>query len=133
MLYNTRTIFSEDIPIVNNWLYEWGLNRLDENMYPNDGLIMEDDNKNSIYAGFIWIPNSSNMAMIGFITRNPNYKKKLPKGLRTKFVSKLIARCKELGKSIVITWTDNPFLVADFKEIGLIETSNNCSELIAKI
>ena len=133
MFYTTRLIQKTDLPIVNNWLHDWKLNKLDEDMYPNDGLVVEDEYGNGVYAGFIWIPNSSNMAMIGFITRNPNYKTKLPKTLRTEFVSRLMARCKELGKSVIITWTDNSFLVNDFKVNGMVETSNKCSELIIKI
>ena len=129
-----RYLQEGDKEITNEWLEGWGKNRLDERMYPDTGLVMYNKEDGvSVYAGYVWIPETSNMAMIGFITRNPFYKNKLPKGIRKEFCNKLISLCKELGKTTVITWTDNKFLVGDFKEIGLAETSDSCSELIANI
>ena len=129
-----RHLREGEVDMINDWLEGWGKNRLDPKMYPKTGLVVYNENDGTaIYAGFVWIPESSNMAMIGFITRNPFYKVRIPQGLRKEFLQKLIVYCKELGKDVVITWTDNKFLVNDFKELGLAETSNKCSELIAKI
>ena len=102
-------------------------------MYPDTGLVLynEEDDR-PIYAGFVWKSNSK-MAQIGFITRNPFYKIKLPKDTRKEFLKALIDYCKELGFEYLITWAENPLLVKDFKEIGLVESSNQCTELIAKI
>ena len=129
-----RIIKDSDKYLANEWLKGWKLNELERAMYPDNGLVLYNGKDNiPIYIGFIWIPETSNMAMIGFITRNPFYKVKLPKGLRKEFVSELRWECKRLGKSVVISWTDNPHLVQDFKELEFAETSNRCSELIQKI
>lgn len=128
-----RQLEEGDVDNVNSWLQGWKLNPLPKGMYPNTGLVLynEEDN-HPIYAGFVWKSNSK-MAQIGFITRNPKYKVKLPKDTRKEFLKALIGYCKEMGFEYLITWAENPLLVKDFKEIGLIETSNRCSELIAKI
>lgn len=129
-----RILKDTDKDLVNTWLKGWGLNELEREMYPDTGLVLYNEEDNTpIYIGFIWIPETSNMAMIGFITRNPFYKAKLPKGLRKQFVSELRWECKRLGKSVVISWTDNPFLVQDFKELNFAESSDRCRELIQKI
>ena len=128
-----RYLGTGEAEMANDWLEGWGKIRLDVDMYPETGLVLYNAVDGvPIYMGFVWIPETSNMAMIGFITRNPFYKAKLPKGLRKEFNQRLVTYCKELGKKVVITWTDNPFLVSDFKELGLVETSNKCSELIGK-
>lgn len=129
-----RILEDSDKDLANEWLKGWKLNELEREMYPDNGLVLYNSEDNTpIYIGFIWIPETSNMAMIGFITRNPFYKVKLPKGLRKEFVSELRWECKRLGKSVVISWTDNSHLVQDFKELEFAETSNRCSELIQKI
>ncbi|MDR2207177.1 MAG: hypothetical protein LBE36_13595 [Flavobacteriaceae bacterium] len=129
-----RWLNAGDAEMVNDWLKGWKKNSLDVGMYPETGLVLfNQTDETPVYAGFVWIPNTSNMAMIGFVTRNPFYKKKLPKNTREKFLNMLIWLCKELGKEYVITWTDNQALVSDFKKLGLTETSNKCSELLAKI
>lgn len=128
-----RKLEDGDIDMVNSWLLGWKLNPLPKGMYPETGLILyNDEDDESIYAGFVWKSNSK-MAQIGFITRNPEYKVKLPKDTRKEFLKALIDYCKEMGFEYLITWAENPLLVKDFKEIGLVETSNRCSELIAKI
>ena len=128
-----RKLEDGDIDMVNSWLVCWKLNPLPKGMYPETGLILyNDEDDESIYAGFVWKSNSK-MAQIGFITRNPKYKVKLPKDTRKEFLKALIDYCKEMGFEYLITWAENPLLVKDFKEIGLVETSNRCSELIAKI
>ncbi|MDV3882905.1 hypothetical protein CMU04_06180 [Elizabethkingia anophelis] len=127
-----REIESVDIPVVNNWLKQWKLNKLDEGMYPDTGLVLQDAfTKEGIYMGFVWCSNSK-MAMIGFITRNPNYKNKLPKQTREKFIADLSSYSRGLGFTHVITWTDNKLLINDFKNLGYTETSDKVSELITK-
>lgn len=128
-----RQLEEGDIDNVNSWLQGWKLNPLPKGMYPNTGLVLyNEEDDYPIYAGFVWKSNSK-MAQIGFITRNPFYKVKLPKDTRKEFLKALIDYCKELGFEYLITWAENSLLVNDFKEIGLVESSNQCSELIAKI
>lgn len=133
MDFKLRFISPEDIPTVSKWLEGWGKTPIEEGMYPDTGLVLYDEESNNgIYMGFIWLSNSR-MAQVGFITRNPFFKTKLPKDTRINFLKDLIVYAKDLGKEYVITWTENKFLVEDFKEIGLTESSGSCSELIAKI
>ena len=128
-----RQLEEGDVDNVNSWLEGWNLNQLPKGMYPDTGLVLyNEEDDQPIYAGFVWKSNSK-MAQIGFITRNPEYKIKLPKDTRKEFLKALIDYCKEMGFEYLITWAENPLLVKDFKEIGLVETSNRCSELIAKI
>lgn len=128
-----REIYDKDIERANEWLKAWGLNPLDERMYPTTGLALcEEDTHEVLYVGFVWCSNSQ-MAMIGFVTRNFNYKKKLPKQTRKIFMNDLTYYASGLGYHFVITWTDNQFLVGDFKKLGYTETSNKVSELILKI
>ena len=128
-----RHLEEGDIDEVNSWLLGWKLPAIHKGMYPNTGLVLyniEDDKP--IYAGFVWKSNSK-MAQIGFITRNPFYKAKLPRDTRKEFLKALIDYCKELGFEYIITWAENQLIVKDFKEIGLVSSSDNCTELIAKI
>ena len=128
-----RYLEEGDIDEVNSWLLGWKLHALPKGMYPDTGLVLYNiDDDEPIYAGFVWKSNSK-MAQIGFITRNPFYKAKLPIDTRKEFLKALIDYCKELGFEYLITWAENPLLVKDFKEIGLVESSNHCTELIAKI
>lgn len=128
-----RQLEKGDIDNVNSWLEGWKLNPLPKGMYPNTGLVLyNEEDDQPIYAGFVWKSNSR-MAQIGFITRNPFYKAKLPRDARKEFLKALIDYCKELGFEYIITWAENPLLVKDFKEIGLAESSNHCTELIGKI
>lgn len=133
-----RYLHQEDIPMANHWLTGWkhkgkNLNPLPPEIYPTTGMVLFNKaDRTPIYIGFVWTSNSR-MAQIGFITRNPFYKKKLPKGVRQEFIKALIDYCKDLGYNYVITWAENQFLVQDFKDIGLTETTNQCSELWGKI
>ena len=128
-----RKLEDGDIDEVNSWLLGWKLHALPKGMYPDTGLVLYNtDDDEPIYAGFVWKSNSR-MAQIGFITRNPFYKAKLPRDARKEFLKALIDYCKELGFEYIITWAENPLLVKDFKEIGLAESSNHCTELIGKI
>ena len=122
-----------DIDEVGKWLQGWGKTPIEKGMYPTRGLVMYDrDSGNSVYMGFVW-SSDSEMAMIGFVTRNPFFKTKIPSGIRKEFLHKLIIYAKQLGFKYVCTWAESQFLVNDFKEIGLIETSDKCSELLAKL
>ena len=128
-----RLLEEGDIDNVNSWLEGWNKPKIFNGMYPDTGLVLYNtENEEPIYAGFVWKSNSK-MAQIGFITRNPFNKVKLPKDTRKEFLKALIDYCKEMGFEYLITWAANPLLVKDFKEIGLVESNNHCSELIAKI
>ena len=128
-----RLLEEGDIDDVNSWLEGWNKPKIFNGMYPDTGLVLYNtENEEPIYAGFVWKSNSK-MAQIGFITRNPFNKVKLPKDTRKEFLKALIDYCKEMGFEYLITWAENPLLVKDFKEIGLVESSNRCTELIAKI
>lgn len=128
-----RQIVKTDISEMGKWLLGWNKIPIEEGMYPETGIILYDNNTgNAIYAGFVWLSNSK-LTQIGFVTRNPFFKTKLPRGTRKEFLKELINYAKSLGGDYLITWTEDAGLVKDFKEIGLAETSNKCSELIAKI
>lgn len=128
-----REITKADIPEIGRWLIGWNKTPIEEGMYPETGLILYDTlSSNSIYAGFVWCSNSK-LAQIGFVTRNPFFKTKIPKGVRKEFLLELMRYAKSIGYDYVITWAQDKGLVKDFKEIGLQETSDKCSELIAKI
>lgn len=133
MEFTTRKLKEGDIEETGRWLEGWNLTPIERGMYPDTGLVLFNrEDKQPIYTGYVWVSNSK-MAQIGFITRNPYYKVKLPAGVRKFFLEQLISYCKELGAQYIITWAENKMLVNDFKEIGLRETSDKCSELIGKI
>lgn len=128
-----RKTCPDDITKAGEWLKGWKLTPIEAGMYPETGLVLYDvETEADVYMGFVWLSNSS-LAQIGFVTRNPFYKVKLPKNTRKEFLTELILYAKELGKDYVITWTENEGLIKDFKEIGLKESSNRCSELLEKI
>lgn len=130
-MFKTRTLFpnNTDAEIANQWLEGWKYNPLPVEMYPDKGLVLLDSKENAVYVGFVWTSNSG-LAQLGFITRNPFNKTKLPKNIRKEFLQSLKDYAISLGYPYVITWTENKFLVDDFKELGFRETSNKCSELI---
>lgn len=128
-----KEITDKDIDLVGEWLKGWHLTPIERSNYPDTGLVLFDKvSGESIYMGFVWCTNSK-LAQIGFVTRNPFFKTKLPKDTRKKFLFELIGYAKSLGFTTVMTWAENQLLVNDFKELGMLETSDKCSELIAKI
>ena len=129
-----RYLEEGDIDNVNAWLEGWKKLSLDKGMYPKKGLILYNTEDNQpIYAGFLWTSDECKLAQIGFITRNPYYKIKLPKGLRKDFIAEIGRYAAELGYTHIMTRAENPLLVNDFKALGYAVTSDRCTELIAKI
>lgn len=130
-MFKTRTLFPDnaDAEMANQWLEGWKYNPLPVEMYPDKGLVLLNSENDPVYVGFVWTSNSG-LAQLGFITRNPFNKTKLPKNTRKEFLQSLKEYAQSLGYPYVITWTENKFLVDDFKELGFRETSNKCSELI---
>lgn len=126
-----REVVESDFEMIAEWLIKWKLTPIERRMYSTDGYIIEDDDGNPLYSGFIWRSNSA-MAMIGFVTRNPFVKIKNKQTLKT-FINELLLLCIEFGYEYVITWAESPFLVNEFKSFGMKETSNKCSELILKM
>lgn len=135
MIYDKfRTILPEDIIKANDWLEYQGLHRIPEDMYPDTGIIMQDENTGEgIYIGFVWKTNSK-LAQLGFISRNTQYKKtnKAEQTLDI-FIHQLLLYGKELGYEYLITWSENQSLVNSFKSFGFQEASNKVSELIIQI
>ena len=130
MILKTKFIESKDLKRINNWLVGWKLNKLPLGMYPTTGLILyNEEDGEGIYSGFVFMSNSQ-MAQVGFITRNPYYKKKIKPNVRKEFIVCLVDYAKELGYKHIISWAENKFLVNDFKDLGFSETSNSVSELI---
>lgn len=130
-----RTILQEDITKANDWLEYQGLNRIPEQMYPDTGVIMQDESTgDGIYIGFVWKTNSK-LAQVGFIARNTQYKKtnKSEQSLKVFIHQLLLYATKDLGYSYIATWSQDSNLVNCFKEFGFTEASNRTSELIAKI
>lgn len=129
-----RTILPEDITEVNNWLHHQGLHRIPEPMYPDTGIIMQDENTGEgIYMGFVWKTNSK-LCQVGFIARNKLYKKTNPSEQTLKiFVHQLLLYANSLGFDFIATWSEDSNLVNCFKEIGFTEVSNRTSELIIQI
>lgn len=128
-----RYLEERDCPTVNEWLKGWKLNELPLAMYPTTGLVLFDQHTHTpIYAGFVWTSNSK-LAQIGFITRNPFFKTKLPQNTRQNFLKELMEYAKDLGYDYIITWAENPLLINDFKGLGMVESSEKCSELIVNI
>ena len=131
MSYYLRDTIEQDKYTANEWLVKWEKLPRDLEIYPEDGLVLSDDN-NELFIGFIWITKNSKSGMIGFINRNPNVKIK-DKTLRRKFSEELIKKVKSYGCDFVMTWTDSQFLKKDFREIGLTEMGDTVSEFVAKI
>lgn len=130
-----RTILQDDITKANDWLEYQGLHRIDEEMYPDTGIIMQDENSGEgIYIGFVWKTNSK-LAQVGFIARNTQYKKtnKSEQSLKIFIHQLLLYARNDLGYKYIATWSQDKNLVDCFKEFGFTEASNRTSELIAKI
>lgn len=128
MQFYKRPLESGDAHLANQWLEGWGLNPLPLGMYPDTGLVLTDEDAQEVFIAFIWKSNSD-MMQIGFVTRNPNYKK-IPKDTRFLFMKEVVKTCYDMGAKHLATWTNNPFLKADFKKIGFTETANDVSEFI---
>ena len=133
-MLQVRETTPEDIKSTNKWMLAWNKNEREEHLYPTKGLILEDtDTGEGIWAGYVWITNSA-IAYIGFVTRNPNYSKnKIAKQNKENFLRELISYANKLGYSYITTWTEDPFLISDYKKIGFTETSDKTSEFILKI
>ena len=131
MSFQTRELreSNADALMANEWLVGWEFNPLPIELYPSTGLAMLSEDGEAVYVGFVWTSNSG-MAQIGFVTRNPFIKTKLPKDTRKQFLHELKEYAHSLGYPYVITWTENKNLVGDFIDLGFRETSNKCSELI---
>lgn len=129
-----RTILPEDITKANDWLENQGLHRIPEPMYPDTGIIMQDENTGEgIYIGFVWKTNSK-LCQVGFIARNKEYKKSNPSEQTLKiFVHQLLLYANDLGFDFIATWSEDKNLVSCFKEIGFTEASSRTSELIIQI
>lgn len=129
-----RTILAEDITKANDWLHFQGLHRIPEPMYPDTGIIMQDENTGEgIYMGFVWKTNSK-LCQVGFIARNKSYIKTNPLEQTLKiFVHQLLLYANDLGYDYIATWSEDSNLVNCFKEIGFQEASNRTSELIIQI
>lgn len=135
MIYDKfRTILPEDITKANDWLENQELHRIPEPMYPDTGIIMQDENTGEgIYIGFVWKTNSK-LCQVGFIARNKKYKKSNPSEQTLKiFVHQLLLYANDLGFDFIATWSEDKNLVSCFKEIGFTEASNRTSELIIQI
>ncbi|WP_294202991.1 hypothetical protein [uncultured Chryseobacterium sp.] len=129
MDFRTRPLQNGDADLANEWLKGWRNHQsLPVTMYPTTGLVLIDENGKEVFIAFIWVSNSK-MMQIGFITRNPDVKK-LPKETRFNFLHDVRRYCHDLGGKHLITWTNNKFLIEDFKRLGFVETSNKVSELI---
>lgn len=132
----TREFTTDDFPLIESWLKFWIPNgEFTKELYPHTGLFtIDSETKEPIYVGFIWCPQTSKMAQLGFVIRNPYYK--IPKAERKQTVKthilNLISYTKELGYDYVMTWTENPNLKEGFKEVGMLETSFQVSEFIVK-
>lgn len=130
-----RTILQEDISQANDWLEYQGLNRIPDEMYPDTGIIMQDEETGEgIYVGFVWKTNSK-LAQVGFIARNKQYKKTNKSEQTIKvFVHQLLLYARhDLGYEYLATWTQDSHLINCFKEFGFTEASNRTSELIIQI
>ena len=134
MFEKFRTILPDDINTVNQWLLERGLNKIPVDMYPETGIIMQDETTGQgIIAGFVWKTNSK-LYQVGFITKNPHFKRNgNPEQSTDVFVKQLLLYAKDEGAEYIATWTENQSLVKCFKDIGFQEPSNRTSELISKI
>ncbi|MDY3326695.1 hypothetical protein PG299_02565 [Riemerella anatipestifer] len=128
MLFYKRPLQSGDANLANEWLEGWGFNPLPIGMYPDTGLVLVYSKEQEVFIAFIWKSNSD-MMQIGFVTRNPKYKK-LPRDTRFVFMKEVVKTCYDMGAKHLATWTNNPFLKEDFKKIGFTETANNVSEFI---
>lgn len=132
MSYSVKKINRETaIKTANQWIMEWGKVPIRTGMYGNIALALLDENKQIVYLGFIW-ESPTEMAMIGFVTRNKNIRV-TDKSIRRKFIEELILHVKKLGYRYVASWVADAGLKKDLRDIGCTETSNSVSEFFAEI
>lgn len=132
MQYKTYVIDrNEAILLSQKWIEDWGKTPIKTGMYGNIAMAAENENGNLIYVGFIW-ESPTEMAMIGFITRNPNVKSKI-KNLRKILIESMISHIQKLGYRYISSWCADLGLKRDFLEIGCVETSNTVSEFFAEL
>lgn len=124
-----RVIEDQDYYFIEKWLKKWNQQIMSKGFYPETGLILYDDVTNeAVYCGYVWVTNSKAFP-IGCVTRNPFYKSKLiNKQTRKNFIHALLSYASDLGCDYVMSWAENEFLKQDFRDLGLAETSNKCSE-----
>lgn len=84
-----------------------------------------------LYIGYVW-ESDSEMAMVGFITRNTKARTSI-KNARRIFVQELINYASMLGFKYIASWCADEGLKKDFRDIGFTETSNKVSEFFAEI
>lgn len=121
--------------MIADWLKWWHPDKeTHTSMYPETGLVAQCPETGApIYAGFIWLTNSS-VAQMGFIVRNPNYRNRsIAQQTRKTFLADLCLYAKALGYEFVLTWTENAQMIRDMKAVGFTATSERCTELIIKL
>ena len=111
---------SEAILLSQKWISQWGKVPIKEGMYGNIAVAIENEDGEIMYVGFIW-ESPTEMAMIGFITRNPKVRSK-EKNIRN--IPNITNRLKECGELIGIEVIDH-IIIGDgvyfsFKENMLI-------------
>ena len=132
MEYNIYLIDREEaITHSQKWIEDWGKVPIKEGMYGNIAMAIENEKGEIIYVGFIW-ESPTEMAMIGFITRNPKVRSKI-KNLRKILIESMIAHIQKLGYRYISSWCADSGLKKDFLEIGCVETSNTVSEFFAEL
>ena len=132
MEYKTFLIDRQEaIKLSQQWILDWGKIPMKEGMYGNIALAVKDSEDNIIYVGFIW-ESPTEMAMIGFITRNRKVKSHY-KNLRKKFIEDIIIHIQKLGYRYISSWAADLGLKKDFLSIGCVETSNTVSEFFAEL
>lgn len=132
MRYSVKPISREEaVRLSNEWLKEWNLNPIDEGMHSEHPLALYNENNKLMYIGYVWLSDSE-MAMIGFISRNKKVKSEIP-NVRKLFIQELVGYAKLLGYKYVATWAQDTGLKSDFRELGFTETSNKVSEFFAHI
>ena len=119
------------INLSQQWIKDWGKVPIKEGMYGNIAMAIENENNQIIYVGFIW-ESPTEMAMIGFITRNRKARSKI-KNIRKILIQSLISHINDLGYRYISSWCADPGLKRDFLEIGCVETSNTVSEFFAQL
>lgn len=132
MSLELRLIDDYDYVEIAKWLKQWKQEIMPQEFYPETGLMLYDTKTNEgVYCGYVWVTNSKAYP-IGCTTRNPFYKsKKLDKQTLQNFILALTSYAKDLGAKHIMTWAESEILKENFRQIGMAETSNKCSEFKA--